>query len=150
MALIEQRLDIAAERTRVYAVSQDYAVRYQWDPFPERIAFIGALQTVQRGARVEVVARSGLRMEVEFVQVDAPQRAAIRMLKGPRLLKQFAGSWVFHDLGPQGTRAVFRYSLKVQPWALPWLLEPLAAWYFRRAVAARLQGLKNYCEQPLG
>ncbi|QKE62510.1 SRPBCC family protein [Aquipseudomonas campi] len=147
MALIEQRLEIAAERARVYEVSQDYAVRYQWDPFPERIAFVGALQTVQRGARVEVVARSGLRMEVEFVQVDAPQRAAIRMLKGPLLLKQFAGSWVFSELGPQRTQAVFRYNLKVQPWALPWLLEPLAVWYFRRAVVARMRGLKNYCEQ---
>ncbi|MGL4319048.1 MAG: SRPBCC family protein [Pseudomonas sp.] len=147
MALIELRVSIAAARARVYQVSQDYAVRYEWDPFPERIEFMGELQAVQRGARVLVIARNGLRMEVEFVQVDAPQRAAIRMLRGPFFLRLFAGSWIFHERGAQETEVVFRYQLQIKRWALPWLVEPLAAWYFRRAVAARLQGLKVYCER---
>lgn len=147
MALIEQRVSIAAGREQVYQVSQDYAVRYEWDPFPERIEFIGEPQAVQRGARVRVLARSGLRMDVEFVQVDAPERAAIRMLRGPFFLRLFAGSWIFHERGTKATEAVFRYQLQIKSWALPWLLEPLASWYFRRAVAARLQGLKVYCER---
>lgn len=147
MALIERRLLIAAPRARVYDISQDYAVRYDWDPFPEKIEFIGDLQGLQRGARVRVIARNGLRMEVQFVQLAPPKRAAIVMTQGPFFLRQFAGSWVFQQQGPGHTLAIFRYRLEISRWALPWLLEPLACWYFGRTVQARLAGLQAYCER---
>lgn len=40
MALIERHITIAAPLGRVYGISQDYSVRYLWDPFPEEIAVI--------------------------------------------------------------------------------------------------------------
>lgn len=147
MAVIEHRIEIEAPRALVYRVSQDYAVRYEWDPFPERIEFLGDANDIKRGDRVLVIAKSGLRMEVEFVQLAPPERAAVVMINGPSVLASFAGSWVFHEVNAAKTQAVFRYVVKTKWWAFPWVADAVSSWYFGRAVKARLAGLKAYCEQ---
>ena len=149
MALVEYHLQINATPEQVYEVSQDYAVRKLWDPFPERIDFLHGATEIQKGTQVLVIAKSGLRMEVEFVQVAPPEAAAIVMKKGPMILKHFAGSWVFktsQDIAHM-TDAKFKYSIKTQWWSLPIISEPIACLYFKYIVKARLQGLKNYIEQ---
>ena len=146
MAVIEYKLEIDAPRDLVFRASQDYSVRYDWDPFPEHIKFVGDIHEVSAGARVLVIAKSGLRMEVEFVVVAPPERAAIVMTSGPVFLKTFGGTWMFRELGPQRTLAVFRYTLKTKWWAIPLIADSVSSWYFHRAVKARLQGLKAYCE----
>jgi hypothetical protein len=83
MAIIEYELTINAPPSDVYKSSQDYSVRYQWDPFPERIEFLDGATEVGIGVRTLVLAKSGLTMEVEFVQVAPPTTAAIIMIKGP-------------------------------------------------------------------
>lgn len=143
--IVEHRLLIDAPIADVYRVSQDYAVRYQWDPFPERIDWLGE-PVIAPGAKVLVVAKSGLRMEVQFVQVAPPNTAAVVMVKGPFFLKKFAGSWVFQAHSDTATIAKFRYSLKMKPWLAPMISEALAAFYFRRMVKQRLLGLKRFCE----
>ena len=87
MALVEYELIINAPQTAVYAASQDYSVRYQWDPFPEKIELLGGATEVGIGVKTLVVAKSGLKMEVEFVQVAPPTTAAIVMTKGPAFIK---------------------------------------------------------------
>ncbi|MEO4049421.1 SRPBCC family protein [Pseudomonas sp. CAU 1711] len=147
MALVEHELIINAPQTTVYAASQDYSVRYQWDPFPEKIEFLGGATEVGIGVKTLVVAKSGLTMEVEFVQVAPPTTAAIVMTKGPAFIKSFGGSWVFKPLSQNTTKAKFRYSIKTKKWAIPIISEYVASLYFKRAVKARLTGLKKYCEQ---
>lgn len=144
--LIEHSTLIAAPVEAVYAISQDYAVRYAWDPFPEHIALMDGATSIQPGVRAQVKAKSGLRMEVQFVQVNPPATAAITMTHGPVFLEKFAGSWIFklHENGV--TVARFRYMVKFRTWALPWLAEAVARLYFSRAVQKRLHGLKIYCE----
>ena len=148
MALIEHSLEIDAPAATVWRVSQDYAVRYDWDPFPERIEVVGdAAQPLQRGTQVLVHSKLGMQMRVEFVQVNAPERAAIAMVEGPWFLSKFAGSWIFQAATPQRTLARFRYTVVAAPWWLRWLIEPLAAIYFTQVVKKRLAGLKRYCER---
>lgn len=148
MALIERRTEIAAPAHRVYAVSQDYAVRYDWDPFPERIDVLGdAAAPLAVGTEVLVRNKFGLRMQVRFVQLKPPTHAAIAMVRGPWFLEKFAGTWIFQPLGPQRTDARFRYSFGARPRWLRWAIEPLAARYFDAVVRRRLAGLKTYCEQ---
>lgn len=144
--IIEHALTIKAPIAEVYRVSQDYTVRYAWDPFPEHIAMLGGATELAIGSRVLVLAKSGLRMEVEFVQVRPPESAAIVMRNGPFFLQAFAGSWNFRAEGDARTLAKFRYSLKMKRWLLPALSEKLAGWYFKRLVVKRLQGLQTYCE----
>ena len=147
MALVEYELIINAPQAAVYAASQDYSVRYQWDPFPEKIELLGGATEVGIGVKTLVVAKSGLTMEVEFVQVAPPTTAAIVMTKGPALIKSFGGSWVFKPITANSTKAKFRYSIKTKKWAIPIISEYVASLYFKRAVKARLAGLKKYCEQ---
>ncbi len=148
--IVEYCLDINAPIEDVYRVSQDYAVRYRWDPFSERIEMLDGASEVKAGAQVRVLAKSGLAMQVRFVQVQPPETAAIVMTEGPVFLKMFAGSWTFRDRGNSSTTARFRYSLKMKPWALPLVSERLAALYFRKKIEQRLQGLKQYCEAEKG
>lgn len=146
MATVVHELTIGASPEAVYRISQDYAVRYAWDPFPERIELLDGARDIANGVRALVQAKNGLRMEVEFVQVAPPMTTAIKMTQGPVFLAAFAGSWIFKPDASGLTHARFVYALKCKPWALPWISERIACWYFAGVVRRRLQGLKTYCE----
>ena len=150
MAIIESRTTINAPIEQVYRVSQDYSVRYDWDPFPENISVVaGNTDSLAVGTRVQVKSKLGMGMLVEFVQLAPPGRAAVRMVQGPWFLAKFAGSWIFQDDVQDGrTDARFRYVIVTRPALLRVLIEPLASLYFSRVVSKRLAGLKDYCERP--
>ncbi|WP_415890765.1 hypothetical protein ACMXYV_05495 [Neptuniibacter sp. SY11_33] len=94
MPSITYSIDIAKPIDEVYAITQDYDVRYEWDPFPEHIEMINGATEIAIGTQVKVIAKSGLEMVVEFVQIKPPYVAAIRMIEGPIILRNFAGSWL--------------------------------------------------------
>lgn len=146
MARIEYQLRIKAPIELVYEVSQDYRVRYEWDPFPENITLLHGATTIEKGTGVAIRAKSGLSMEVEFVQLQPPNTAAIKMTKGPFVLRSFSGSWLFKSLGEGETHAKFVYSIKTKWWTIPVLSEWIASRYFSSVIRSRLDGLKNYCE----
>lgn len=151
MASVEDQLTIKAPVEFVYRISQDYAVRYDWDPFPENISVVsGDPDALAVGTRVQIRSRLGMDMLVEFVQVMPPSRAAVKMISGPWFLAKFAGSWIFQPgQSDAQTEARFRYTIVARPKALRLLVEPLAALYFSRVVSRRLAGLKAYCEAAL-
>ncbi|MES2257534.1 MAG: SRPBCC family protein [Pseudomonadota bacterium] len=148
MAIIDLFIDIHAPQEDVYRISQDYAVRFEWDPFPDRLEMLdGASYEPARGNRVYVRSRLGMAMVVEFVQVDRPARAAVAMVSGPWFIGKFAGSWIFEEREKHLTRARFRYLVQARPALLRMLIDPVAALYFRQVVQKRLYGLKRYCER---
>lgn len=147
MARIEFQVDIKAPVEMVYHVSQDYAVRYKWDSFPENIMMLNGAQKIEKGVHVVVTAKNGLKMEVEFVQVLPPTTATIKMTKGPFFLRSFSGSWIFKFKSSGETTAKFVYSIESKRWALPWFSNYIATWYFSRVIKSRLKGLKIYCEE---
>jgi hypothetical protein len=147
MAIVEHSIEINAPIHEVYRISQDYAVRYDWDPFPDSIEVVrGASGEPQLGNQVMVKSKLGARMLVEFVQVNPPSRAAVSMISGPWYLSKFAGSWIFSELSPVRTGARFRYAIGAKPRFLRFLMEPIASLYFTSVVKKRLAGLKTYCE----
>ena len=76
MAIVEYTIEIAAPVELVWRVSQDYSVRYEWDPFPESIEVVrGAMSPPAIGSQVLVKSKLGMHMLVEFVQVAPPDRA---------------------------------------------------------------------------
>lgn len=150
MTIIERSIEINAEINLIYQVSQDYGVRYEWDPFPEKIAIVGNAGTaLQIGTQVEVHSKLGMSMIVEFVQLMPPERAAVTMIKGPWFLEKFAGSWIFNRTGDKQTLARFRYTIIAKPAYLRILIEPIAALYFARVIQHRLSGLKTFCEKQI-
>lgn len=149
MAIVESRRTINAPIDLVYRVSQDYSVRYEWDPFPENISVVsGESDALSIGTRVEVKSKLGMNMQVEFVQLIPPTHAAVRMVRGPWFLAKFAGSWIFQTGSQDGmTEARFRYAIVARPALLRFLIEPMAMLYFSRVVSRRISGLKSYCEK---
>ena len=147
MANLEFHTEIHATLEKVYEISQDYAQRYEWDPFPEKIEFLNGATEVALGVKVNVIAKSGLKMIVQFIQVKPPELAAIKMIEGPKVLKVFAGNWLFKPLPNGNTKASFKYTIQAQNWFLPVVSNKIMAWYFGRHVQTRLEGLKRYCEQ---
>lgn len=138
MATVEQRCLIHTDLDTAFHTSQDYACRSQWDPFSKHI---------QREAdgQVTVTAWHGMKMRVEYVAWRPPERAAIRMVRGPRMLKRFAGTWIFSLHSPGLVEVRFRYHFEAAPiWRG---LEPLMRRYFSLETRRRLDALKHYLEQ---
>lgn len=99
------------------------------------------------GVRACCVAHSGWSMETEYVSFNPPRTCAVKMIRGPRLIGAFAGSWRFEEVSAGRTRVGFRYHLRARPTWLSWLLTPTLAWAFARDTRKRLIALKAAVEQ---
>lgn len=140
----------------VFWLTQDYSRRLAWDPFLRRAELIGGAQSPAVGVRAWCVSRLGIGMETEYVSFSPPRVAAVKMTRGPRLLRTFGGSWAFEPVGGTQTRVTFRYFLDVRPSWLAALLEPPARWWFswetKRRVAALAQAIggRGRTDHPIG
>jgi ribosome-associated toxin RatA of RatAB toxin-antitoxin module len=143
----EQSVLIAAEPAALFALTQDYDRRLEWDPFLKSAALVGGAAAPGVGVRAYCVARSGLGMETEYVSFNPPRTTAVKMTRGPRLIDRFAGSWRFEQVAPGQTRVSFRYHMRARPRWLSWLITPVMAWFFARDTRQRLAALKVAVEQ---
>ena len=140
MATLDQSCLIHTNLETAFLTSQDYSCRCHWDAFAKHI------QRTDDG-QVLVTAWHGLTMQVEYVSWRPPERAAIRMVRGPRMIEQFSGTWIFTQPAPGIVEARFRYQIKAaQGWRL---LEPLMLLYFKVETRRRLNALKRYLEAHL-
>ncbi|HEX9810773.1 MAG TPA: SRPBCC family protein [Burkholderiales bacterium] len=146
MPLVEEEILINAPRDLVFDVSQDYAIRRQWDPFSRGTYLLDGVTAAAVGVKGFVQARNGFRMTFEYVSYQRPERAAIVMLYGPLFFKKFAGTWIFEEVGERSVRARFRYTFATRPAALRRPLDCLVQRLFRRAIIDRLLALKEFCE----
>jgi ribosome-associated toxin RatA of RatAB toxin-antitoxin module len=146
MPVVEASITIDAPKDKLFALSQDYHLRLEWDPFLREMIFLGGKTEATLGGHVWVKSKRGLTMEVEYTTLDPPDRVAVKMIRGPFIFERFGGSWLFDALSPQGTSVRFRYSF-VTRWAfLRPLLDPVIRWVFQRDIEARLRGLKRAAE----
>jgi hypothetical protein len=145
--IVEQQIRIDASRAAVFALTQDYYLRLEWDPFLRDLRFLDGATGPAPGVRVWVRARNGLQMQVEYVTVDPPERVAVRMTRGPRFFENFAGTWLFKTATDGSTNVVFRYAFRTRwPWLRP-ILDPLISAVFARDIAARVAALKYAVEK---
>ena len=140
-------MEIEADRAQLFALTQDYTRRLEWDSFLKEARLLNGASAAAVGVRAWCVARaSGLGMETEYVTLHAPEVAAVKMTRGPWFLQSFAGSWRFETTGPGWTRVRFRYHLDAAPkWLRP-LLNPILTSIFSRETIKRLQALKKAAE----
>jgi hypothetical protein len=137
---------IDAPPEALFALSQDYALRREWDPFVREMRFLGEARQAAAGVRVWVRAWTGLTMEVQFVGFRPPTSAAMKMLRGPWFFRRFAGAWLFKARPGGRTEATFRYTFTTRRLPRP-LADPVICWVFRRDIRARLRGLKDGAER---
>src|SRR5579871_1620069 len=105
---------IAAPAESIFQLSQDYAKRLSWDPFLSKAILLGDAKSVKVGARSWCVSWFGAGMETECVSYRPPRVAAVRMTKGPWMLRRFAASWTFHAQGTGRTAVGFLYSFQMR------------------------------------
>jgi hypothetical protein len=109
MPVVESSVEIRASREALFALTQDYYVRLEWDPFLRDLRFLDGATGPAPGVRVWVRARNGLSMLVEYVTVAPPERVAVKLVRGPFFFESFAGAWVFHaGRGPHPRRLPLR------------------------------------------
>src|SRR5579864_1475277 len=111
MAAYGHSILIRADRELVFALTQDYSRRLSWDPFLKEARLLGGALCSALGVRAWCVAWYGLGMETEYVAFAPPRLAAVRMTRGPWVLRSFAGSWRFETTELDTTRVIFRYHL---------------------------------------
>lgn len=138
---VEETVRIHAPAGPLFALSQDYALRHEWDPFTGEMAFQDGATETRPGTRVAFKSRHGLRMEVVFVTVQPPKVVAMKMLQGPWFFTRFAGSWNFRERDGS-TEVTFRYAFHTRPSSLAWILVPI----FAREIRARLAGMRRAAE----
>jgi ribosome-associated toxin RatA of RatAB toxin-antitoxin module len=143
----EESIVIAAAPGELFALTQDYARRLEWDPFLRSAELLCGATAPGVGVRAYCVATSGWGMETEYVSFNPPRTTAVKMTRGPWLIETFAGSWRFEELSEGRTRVGFRYHLRVRPRWLSWLLAPIVGRAFRRDTRRRLVALKAAVEE---
>lgn len=147
MPVVEREIQIEVARATVFALTQDYYLRLEWDPFLRDLRFLDGAVAPAPGVRVWVRAHNGLQMQVEYVTVEPPERVAVRMVRGPFFFQTFAGTWLFKAVSEASTRVVFRYGFQTRwRWLRP-ILDRIIAAMFARDIAARVKALKRAAEQ---
>jgi ribosome-associated toxin RatA of RatAB toxin-antitoxin module len=132
----------------LFALTQDYGRRLEWDPFLRSAELVGGAAEAGPGVRAYCVAHNRLGMETEYVSFTPPKVAAVKMTRGPWFIGGFAGSWRFMPEADGRTRVVFRYSVQARPRWLQPLLNPVLVRVFSREVRKRLEGLRRFVEAP--
>ncbi|WEK56052.1 MAG: SRPBCC family protein [Candidatus Cohnella colombiensis] len=138
MPNIQSEIIILGDKTALFNLTQNYNIRLNWDPFLKEARLIGPKNEVKIGTRALCVSKSGIGMEIEYIFVQEPQVAAMKMTKGPFILKSFAGSWRFIKIDDFSTRVIFRYHFSSRFKTL----EPILKIIFNNQMKKRLKELK--------
>ena len=142
MPAFSNSITIEAPAHLLFALTQDYSRRLEWDPFLKKAELVGNATKPEVGVRAWCVSTFGSGMETEYVSFDPPEGCAIKMTAGPKWIGEFAGSWRFRE-GPNGnTEVTFRYRLVGRPQ----ILTPLLKRVFEHDMRKRLHSLKKAVE----
>lgn len=130
----------------LFDLSQDYSKRLAWDPFPESYRFLNGTQPA-KGLQLEIVAKNGFSMTVEYVSYKRPSVVAIKMVRGPWAFAKFAGSWTFQKIPPDSSKVTFKYNIIGAPSWLRYIVTPVINFVFGRSAKRRLAALNDYMEK---
>ena len=144
MARVEYSEILPGTPEPLFDLTQDYAQRPAWDPFPKGYDFLPPANGPGKGAALVVHARNGRSMTVRYVSYNRPRAAAIEMIDGPWFIARFAGTWLFEAVGDTHTRVSFKYHVLAGPRWLAWLIQPLLLRSFRRHARQRVQALHRH------
>ena len=146
MPTVEDSITIRAPREAIFALSQDYGLRLEWDPFVRALRFPNGETEAAQNVSVWVRAKNGLTMTVKFTTFQPPERVAMTMTEGPFIFTHFAGTWRFEQRDEAETLVTFRYGFQCRRLLAP-LLTPLVRRVFQKDVHDRLVALKSAAEQ---
>jgi ribosome-associated toxin RatA of RatAB toxin-antitoxin module len=142
---ITESLRVRSSPARLFALSQDYSRRLEWDSYLCEARLVNA-EVASVGVDSYCKSRGGSVMISRYISFSPPTHAAVEMIKGPWLLRQFGGTWRFRQAEIETTEVLFIYNFKVRPHLLRWVLEPIAAALYRRDMRHRLRAFQRWAE----
>lgn len=77
---------------------------------------------------------------------DRPHRVAVRMTRGPWILRKFAGAWIYDPLPDESTRVTFKYHVEAKL-RLGRLGDAVLTRVFAREMDQRLRALAEAVER---
>jgi ribosome-associated toxin RatA of RatAB toxin-antitoxin module len=146
MLKVSVTANIRGTESRLFAMSQDYAQRLEWDPFVTKIELMNGATEPDVGVDTYVETVGGMAMVTRYISFKPPRVAAITMVGGPRSLKSFSGGWTFRQVTPDVCNVTFSYNFRTNPRWLSWLMEPVAGIWYRREMQARISRFKEWVE----
>lgn len=137
---------IARRPDDLFALSQDYARRLEWDSFLQEAHLLDGARQAAVGVESYCKSKGGSVMVSRYVSYRPPHVAAITMTQGPALLRSFSGTWEFRAAPGGDTDVRFVYNFRLRPrWLRP-LLEPLVACIYRSQMRRRLAAFRQWSE----
>ncbi len=146
----EESIEIAAEPAEIFDLIHDYSKRLDWDPFLREARLLEGATCADVGVRSICTARwasGGMAMETVYISFDRPSVAAVKMTRGPGMLREFAASLRQEALATGQTRVTYRFKLAGHPRWLGSVLDPILYVIFAREVRIRLASLKRFLER---
>ena len=136
-------IDIEENREIIFDYTQDYDKRLEWDTFLTEAYLIDAKEA-DKNVKAWCVSKQNLGMETEYVSFNRPKVTAIKMTKGPKMFKSFAGTWKFDELEKNKTKVTFIYSFAFNfPYTI---VAPFIHLTLHKNVKQRLADLKKCIE----
>lgn len=129
----------------LFDYSQRNTCRLDWDPFVTEVHLHDEGDLPSEGTEVTVKTWNQMAMTCRYVQFRRPDCVAIKMLRGPKPLSTFGGSWRFEPTEAEITKATFAYSFTLKR-GLRWVT-PLAKVYFSWDMWRRLRALQRGAER---
>jgi hypothetical protein len=148
MPIVERRQSTTGDIDDIFALSQSYALRLDWDPFIRGQRPLGDATHAGKGVRTETISRHRLRMVTEYLTFRPPTLVGMKMVEGPRMFRTFSGSWHFAEQPGGQVEVVFRYNFVCRPAWLQRLMHPIGVWYLGRDIERRVAAFCTAVERP--
>ncbi|HMC22786.1 MAG TPA: SRPBCC family protein [Thermoanaerobaculia bacterium] len=145
----EESIEIAADPESVFDLIHDYKRRLEWDPFLKEARLLDR-DSACLGATCRCTAKNsfgGMAMDAIYVSFDRPNVAAVKMVRGPRILESFAATLRQEPIAGNQTRVIYRYNFETKPTFLRFILNPICSLFFASEVRNRLKRLKSFLEE---
>lgn len=146
-------IEIAASAADTFDLLHDYAVRLNWDPFLREAKLLGGDTEAGPGVCSRCTARltaGGCSMDTRYVSFRRPTVAAVKMIRGPAFLADFAATIRHTAVTDRSSRLTYIYQFSCRPRLLRRVVEPVVSFVFRRETRRRLRALKRFLEARSG
>ncbi|MFZ2843092.1 hypothetical protein [Psychrobacter sp.] len=99
MKTIKRSIKISSSQNNVFEITQNYNVRLEWDSYLNEARLLGKSQSAGIGEESYCRNKLGMIMVSKYIFYNSPDVAAVKMTKGPRVLKKFSGAWNVKSIG---------------------------------------------------
>tara|TARA_R110002124_G_C8659746_1_gene490154 strand:+ start:139 stop:594 length:456 start_codon:yes stop_codon:yes gene_type:complete len=147
MKTTKRSIKINLSQNYVFEVTQDYYIRLDWDPYLNEARLLGNSQNAGIGEESYCKNKLGMVMVSKYISYKSPDVAAVKMIKGPRILEKFSGAWNVKSTGIGESLVIFTYNYELKGKVFNKLFGPISALIFGWEMQVRLNNLKRYCER---